>query len=193
MILGKEVSQRVHQYSILKDASIELEKNADGSLKTVNINSGAGNLVSVSGSNIPEHLGFFTVMNGQSISISAENFSKLYAPKTYDIAVLDASGTSTLFSFTTTAGSVELRSAPRTVNGVPNAVANAFVAFDGLDTKIREDLLNKVIDSSLVLKIVDGTIPDHIVTQYINGTLSKTQLEQYLIAPIPVVITGAAA
>lgn len=111
-----EVMERVsyHQHEIRIDkttltGSTFLEKNADGSLKAVNLDTGAANLVSVTSVNMAQHASYFSVVDGRYLRIA--NFEKLAAPSTYKIAIQDSLGTNTLIQFSTTKGSVQLTTA----------------------------------------------------------------------------------
>lgn len=105
------VSYSQHEIHIDKSAlsgNSYLEKNANGSLKAVNLDTGATNLISISSVNYTQHASYFSISAGRYLRITS--FEKLAAPATYRIVIQENSGTSTLLQFVTSAGSVELNS-----------------------------------------------------------------------------------
>lgn len=125
----EKVSFRQHEINIDKTilpGTSYLEKNADGSLRALNLDTGVANLVSVVSVNYAQHTSYFSINAGRYLRIA--NFEKLAAPATYQVVVLDNLATNTLIQFTTVAGSVQLKVAPQVLNGVSAANAAAFIA-----------------------------------------------------------------
>lgn len=137
----EKVSYSQHEIHIDKTVlpgSSYLEKNADGTLLALNLDSGVANLVAVTWVNYSQHASYFSVNGGRYLRIT--NFEKLTAPATYQIVVQDSAGTNTLMQFSTSKGSVELVTAIDTLSGVSSANAAAYMAGTKTLAQIRAEM-----------------------------------------------------
>ncbi|EKE28292.1 MAG: hypothetical protein ACD_3C00082G0004 [uncultured bacterium (gcode 4)] len=104
-----------------------IEKNEDWTLKAVNFDTWASNLTTINAVNHPEHAWNFSVTWGKMLRVS--NFEKLHAPSTYKTAINEVGWNVTLFEFSTSAGSVELKLSPKSANWVPASLAAQYMSW----------------------------------------------------------------
>ncbi len=95
--------------------------------------------------------------------------------KTLNISVNDSSGVS-IYQITITKGSAQFNSAKKSVKGVGQAAAQAFVS-NTLDSHIANEFINGVLSASVIDKILDGTITQAHVAAYKAGVLSAAELQ----------------
>lgn len=126
-VIYKEHEIRIDK-TVLPGTSF-LEKNPDGTLKALDIDAGAGNLVSVSSSNLSApYSGYLSVSGGRYLRISnLKEFAKI-APLTINASLADNVGTFTLVSVGVQKGSSVVATVIERVSGVSAADAAAFVA-----------------------------------------------------------------
>lgn len=126
-VIYKEHEIRIDK-TVLPGTSF-LEKNPDGTLKALDIDTGANNLVSVASTNLPSpYSSYLSVSGGRYLRIAnLKEFSKI-APIAVRASLADSLGTFTLVSTQVDKGSSVVASVIERLNGASAADAAAFVA-----------------------------------------------------------------
>lgn len=146
-VIFKEHEIRIDK-TVLPGTSF-LEKNADGTLKALDIDTGANNLVAVSATNLSApYSGYLSVSGGRYLRIAnLKEFSKI-APLTINASLADNVGTFTLVSTSVQKGSSVIATVIERVNGVSPADAAAFIAGTKTIAQIIAGLANSAPTAS---------------------------------------------
>ncbi len=116
-----------------------IEKNENWTLKAINFDTWASNLTSINWMNHPEHQSFFSITWWKMLRVA--NFEKLHAPSVYKTVINEVGWNMTLFEFSTTAWSVELKLTPKNANGVPPDLAAKYMAWTLTIEQVKEQMI----------------------------------------------------
>lgn len=151
-----------HITTVTKGNGVSVAKNPDGTLASVDFDSGVSNLIAIDSVNPGQFTSSFSIQNGRILHITG--FEKLPAPMNFRISALDSNGTYTLYTFDTQKGSTNLMVAPQVLNNVPKEYLEDFKTGKKSIEQIRQAMSIVIIDTPTVQTAPEVTSTDTSIT-----------------------------